>query len=83
MQPGSKASKCLAALAAGPRTTAEVGRAAGLTTKLASAHLVHLMRRGRVKRHPIVQVTQPRRGRPQRWLWQDPRTAVDAAACSS
>jgi predicted ArsR family transcriptional regulator len=65
MHPDSKASRVLRILADGPATTSEVAAETGWTVKIACAHLLNLVERGKVDRSPFH-----RKGQRSAWLWR-------------
>ena len=68
MQPNSIASRCLAILAEGPATTAEVALELGLTSHLAGTHLQQLEKRKKATSKPFG-VAKYADGRPRARLW--------------
>lgn len=65
MDPDSKASACLAVLADGPATTAEIAAETGFSKHLACSHLFNLLARNKVEHTPYFKPGQPKRF----WLW--------------
>lgn len=63
-----KAAACLAVLADGPATTAEVAAETGLSTKIAGTHLANQAKLGKCEKAPFGDATD-KLGRHRRLIW--------------